>query len=418
MLKFLSLRRRLLLGVLAGLGPGLIASNAGNDAGGIATYASVGAQYGYSLLWVIVVLTFMMAMVQEMCARMGAATGDGLTDLIRAHLGIRWTLLVLIALVIANSGTIISEFAGIAAAAELFGVPRYFVVPPAAVFVWYLVVRGSYPRVEKIFLAMTLVFFAYPISAYLAQPDWGQVARGLVVPTIEWNRNYLFVMVATIGTTITPYMQLYIQSSVAEKGVTMREYGPQRLDVYLGAIFSNAISAFIIIATAAVLFGTGVALESAADAARALEPLAGPYAKILFAVGLIGASLLAAAVLPLSTTYSVCEALGLEKGVDKTVREAPVFFGLYTGLIVVGAIVALIPGLPLIDLLLIVQVINGLLLPFVLISILRLINRRTIMGSAVNGPVYNVVAWATTILITGFALTMVGSQVFGWVFGV
>ena len=416
-MKFLSLRRRLLLGVLAGLGPGLIASNAGNDAGGIATYASVGAQYGYSLLWVIVVLTFMMAMVQEMCARMGAATGDGLTDLIRAHLGIRWTLLVLIALVIANSGTIISEFAGIAAVAELFGVPRYLVVPPAAVFVWYLVVRGSYPRVEKIFLAMTLVFFAYPISAYLAGPDWGQVARGLVVPTIEWNRNYLFVMVATIGTTITPYMQLYIQSSVAEKGVTMREYGRQRWDVYLGAIFSNMISAFIIIATAAVLFGSGVVLESAADAARALEPLAGPYAKILFAIGLLGASLLAAAVLPLSTSYSVCEALGLEKGVDKTVREAPVFFGLYTGLIIVGAIVALIPGLPLIDLLLIVQVINGLLLPFVLISILRLINRRTIMGNAVNSPVYNVVAWATTILITGFALTMVGSQVAGWVFG-
>jgi Mn2+/Fe2+ NRAMP family transporter len=414
---WLRLRRRpaSLLVVLSILGPGLVAANAGNDAGGIATYASVGARYGYDLLWVMVVLTISLGVVQEMCARMGAATGEGFTDLVRAHLGVRWTFFVVGCLLVANGGTIISEFAGIAAAAELFGVPRYLAVPPAAVGVWWLVARGNYPRVERVFLAMTLVFFAYPISAVLARPDWGEAVRRTVVPTVHWDGDYLFLVVATIGTTITPYMQLYVQGSVAERGVRLRDYGPQRLEVYGGALFANLISAFIIIATAATLYAHGVyQVADAADAARALEPLAGRYASALFAVGLLGASLLAAAVLPLATAYSVSEALGFERGLDKGFREAPVFLGLYTGLVAVGALVALVPGLPLITLLLIVQVVNGLLLPVILISILRLVNRRDLMGSAVNGPVYNAVAWATTVGVSSMALLMVGSQVLAW----
>ncbi len=401
-----------LLAILSVLGPGLVAANAGNDAGGIATYASIGARYGYGLLWVMVLLTVAMGVVQEMCARMGAATGQGFTDLVRAHLGVRWTLFVVACLLVANGGTIVSEFAGIAAASELFGVPRYVAVPPAAVLIWWLVTRGSYPRVERVFLAMTFVFFAYPVSAYLAHPDWAEAARHAVVPSVEWNSQYLFLVVATIGTTITPYMQLYVQGSVAEKGVRMDDYGPQRLEVWGGSLFSNLVSGFIIIATAATLFLSGKTnVDDAADAARALAPLAGPYASALFAIGLLGASMLAAAVLPLATSYAVSEALGFERGLDKGLREAPVFFGLYTGLVAVSALVALIPGVPIITLLLVVQVVNGVLLPVILLSILRLVNRRDLMGSAANGPAYNALAWTITVVVSAMAILMVGSLV-------
>jgi Mn2+/Fe2+ NRAMP family transporter len=407
-------RLRRWLTVLSLVGPGLIAANAGNDAGGIATYASVGARYGYSLLWVMVLLTVALAVVQEMCARMGAATGEGLTDLVREHLGIRWTLLVVLCLLIANGGTIVSEFAGVGAAAELFGVPRYLAIPPAAVAVWWLVVKGSYPRVERVLLAMTLVFFAYPISAYLARPDWSAVAASAFVPTVQLEGDYLFILVALIGTTITPYMQLYVQSSVADKGVSLREYPVTRVETYAGALFSNLVSGFIIIATAATLHASGVLdVGSAADAARALEPLAGRYASGLFAVGLLGASLLAAAVLPLATAYAVSEALGFEKGIDRGFREAPVFLGLYTGLVALGALIALVPGLPLITLLLVVQVVNGLLLPVVLVSILRLVGRRDLMGPAANGPITSALAYAVTIAVSGCALAMVVGQLLG-----
>ncbi len=397
------------------LGPGLIAANAGNAAGGIAPYASVGPSYGYSLLRAMVVITVCIPVVQEMCARMGAATGKGLSDLIRERFGVRGAAFAMLTLLIANTLITISEFAGIAAASELFGVSRYITVPLAAVGVWFFTTRGSYGRVEKIFLAMTFAFLAYPIAAVMARPDWGQVAAQTVVPSFHFTSAYLLIFVGTVGTTITPYMQLYIQSSVAEKKIDMAHYGPERADAYVSAIFSDVISALIIIATAATLFvashGKGYAINSAAQAALALEPFAGKYAFILFAVGLIGASLLAAAVVPLSTSYAVCESFGFERGVSFKLHEAPIFHGIYIGMLAIGALVALIPGLPLIELLIVAQVINGVLLPILLVYILLLVNDRRIMGKHVNGPVNNTIAWGTTILLSLLSTVMIMSIV-------
>jgi len=392
-------RRPLLL--LAIFGPGLIAANAGNDAGGIATYAQAGASYGYSLLWVILIITFSLAVAQEMCARMAAVTGKGLSDLIREQFGIRWTLFATAALFVANAGTAFSEFIGIAAAMELFHVARYISVPVAAVVLWLIVVRGSYKAVERIFLLMTVAFFAYPVSAFLAGPNWLAVGKGTFVPTLRANPDYLKVLIALIGTTITPYMQVYIQSAVAEKGVTMRDYPLERADVYAGTLFGNLISFFIIVATGATLFlhGAGVRIDTAAQAARALTPLAGSGATVLFAIGLLGASLLAGAVLPLTTAYSVTEAFGFEKGISMGFREAPVFMGIFTGLIGVGALIALVPGLPVFQVLLVIQVVNGLLLPVVLIAALKLTNDRELMGEYRNGRVFNVIAVATTVFV-------------------
>ncbi len=391
------LARRFSVGPLAYLGllgPGLIAANAGNDAGGVATYASVGAEFGYSLLWVMVLITVSLALVQEMAARMGAVTGKGFSDLVREQLGVRVAAFVIGTLLVANAGLVVSEFVGIGAAAELFGISRYVAVPPMALLVWWLVTRGSYRRVEKVFLAMTFLFFAYPIAAILARPDWAEVGRQVVRPSLQLDANYITLFIAMVGTTITPYMQLYIQSSVAERGAgaSIRE---ARADAYFGAVFADLISGFIIIATGATLFVAGAHIETAADAARALRPLAGEYAQIVFGAGLFGASMLAAAVLPLATSYTVTEAFGFEKGVSRTFREAPVFLGLFTGLIVMGAAVALLPGLNVIRLLVFTQVLNGLLLPVVLVSILRLVNDRDVMGTHTNGRVYNLLAWAT-----------------------
>ncbi len=397
------------------LGPGLIAANAGNDAGGIVTYASVGAQYGYSLLWMMVVITFCMAVVQEMCARMGAATGKGLSDLIRERFGVRGAAFAMLTLLIANTLITISEFAGVAAVSDLFGIPKYITVPLAAVGVWLLVTRGSYGRVEKVFLVMTFAFFAYPIAAVLAHPDWGQVLHQTVVPSFQLNGPYLFLFVGTVGTTITPYMQLYVQSSVAEKGVDMEHYRAERADVYLGSIFSDLISAFIIIATGATVFvasqGAGVQITDAKTAALALAPFVGQYATVLFAVGLLGASLLAAAVLPLATAYSISESFGFERGVSHSFRDAPIFNGLFTGMLAFGALVALIPGLPLVQLMVLVQVINGVLLPILLVFILRLVNDRYVMGKFTNRPVQNVIAWGTTIVLSVLSVLMIASIV-------
>lgn len=405
-------RRWGLLGYLAILGPGMIAASAGNDAGGIATFASVGAEHGYRLLWILIPITISLGIVQEMCARMGAVTGKGLSDLVRERFGVRWTALIMLALLIANAGVTISEFVGIAAATELLGLPRFVSVPLTAITIWWLVVKGSYQRVERAFLMMSLVFLAYIVSAFLAKPDWPEVARGLVVPTFSFQYAYLFTMVAIVGTTISPYMQVYVQSSVVEKGVVPENYRRTKLDVWIGTVLAILVVFFIVVSTAATLHKHGIHIESAEDAARALRPLAGPYAETMFAIGLFGASMLAAGVLPLATAYSISEALGYEKGVSRTFREAPIFIGVFTFLVAVGAAIAVIPNLPLIRVLLVTQVINGLLLPIILFAVLRLVNDRELMGSYTNGPIYNLAAWATAIVVTLLSLLFIAVTLF------
>ena len=405
-------RRGRLLALLAILGPGMITANAGNDAGGIATFASVGAEFGYSLLWILIPIAISLGVVQEMCARMGAVTGKGLADLIRERFGVRWTALIMLSLLIANAGVTVSEFVGIAAAAELFGVSRFVAVPLAAILVWWLVAKGSYKKVEKAFLLMSLVFLGYIISAFLSRPAWSAVGIGLVKPTLRLEHAFIFTLVAVIGTTISPYMQVYVQSSVVEKGVTSDNYNATKTDVWVGTIFAILIVFFIIISTAATLHKAGVQIVTAADAARALRPLAGRYAESLFGLGLFGASMLAAGVLPLATAYSISEALGFEKGVSRTFREAPIFLGTFTFLVAVGAAIAVIPNLPLFRVLLVTQVINGLLLPFVLFAILKLVNNRELMGTQVNGPVYNLAAWLTAIIVTALSVLYILMTIF------
>src|SRR6266446_203826 len=400
-----------LLGWLLILGPGLIATSAGNDAGGIATYSSAGAKYGYDLIWVMVIITVSLAIVQEMCARLGAATGRGLLDLIRERFGVGWALFAIVVILIANGGVTVSEFVGIGAAMELIGISKNIAIPLTAAFLWYLVVYGNYAKVEKIFLAMTLVFFAYPIAAFMGHPNWTQVANGAFIPKLRWESDYIFIVVGLMGTTITPYMQLFQQSSLVEKGVARRHYGPERVDAYFGAVFSNLMSFFMIIATAATLFVSGhKEIQTAADAARALEPVVGNAAKTLFAIGLLGASLLAGAVLPLATSYAICEAFGEPKGVGLDFRRARVFFSLFTALIVIGAAVALIPNVPLIPMLLWIQVLNGVLLPVILVFILLLINDRLLVENLKNTHIYNVLGWGTFAMITMAVVIMIGGQ--------
>ena len=408
-------RRTGFIAYLAVIGPGMVAANAGNDAGGIATYSTAGAEFGYTLLWTFVPILVSLALVQEMCARMGVVTGKGLADLIRERFGVRWTMVFMSALLIANAGVTVSEFVGIAAATELFGVPRQVSVPLAAFSVWWLVVKGSYRRVERVFLVMSLVFLGYIVSAFMARPDWGEVARQMTRPTFNYDSHYLFTLVALIGTTISPYMQVFVQSSVVEKGIRKEDYKLVRADVWVGTMFSMSIAFFIVISTAATLNANGFTggIETAADAATALVPLAGRYAGLLFAVGLFGASMLAAGVLPLATAYSISEALGFEKGVSRSFREAPIFLGIFTFLIAVGALVAIIPGLPLMRVLVVTQFINGLLLPVMLIAVLRLAGDRNLMGDNVNGAVYNVLAWLTVLVVSGLSLLLVGKTLFG-----
>ncbi len=417
-------RRRPLVFYLGILGPGLIAANAGNDAGGIATYSNMGAQYGYNLLWVMLIIVFALATVQEMCARLGAATGKGLSDLIRENFGVRWTAFVMLALLVANSLTTISEFIGIAAAMDIFGVPPWLSAPIAAVALWFLIARGNYGRVEKIFLLMTLAFFAYIFSVFFGKPDWGQAAAHAVVPTIKADNNYVQTLMAAIGTTITPYMQLFLQSAVVEKGVTMRDYKYERAEVYFGSAFSILIATSIILACAATIFAnspvvdgvhTGHAINTAADAALALGPLLGDYAKYVFAFGLLGASLLAAGVLPLATSYSVTEAFGFENGVSRKLNEAPVFWSIFTGLIVISVGIAIIPGIlnNVVAILLVIQIINGMILPFILVAILLLINNKELMGKYTNGPIYNAIAWTTAVVVGVLSVTLLIITIFG-----
>jgi len=398
---------------LALLGPGVVAAVAGDDAGGIATYASAGASYGYTLLWAMLVVTVSLVLVQEMCARMGAVTGKGLSDLIREQFGASWSMLVMLVVLIANTGIIVSEFVGVSAAAELFGIPRWLAVPPVALLLWWSITKGSYRVVERVFLLLALVFFVYIAAAFMAEPDWGEVGASFFKPTISLDSAALQMLVALIGTTITPYMQLFVQSAVVERGVTPRDYKYTRFDTVFGAIFSDVIAAFIIIATAATLYATGnTEIESAADAAKALEPVVGQSATILFAIGLFGASMLAAGVLPLATAYSVTESLGFEKGVSLSFREAPVFMGLFTALIVIGALVAMIPGLPLFTVLILVQILNGALLPILLVFVVRLASNRDIMGEYAIGTVYKVFAWGTVVVIATAVVLMFATMIF------
>lgn len=407
-----SLSEYRLYAYLAVLGPGIIAANSGNDASGIATYSTAGAAYGYGLLWAFIPMTISLIIVQEMCVRMGVVTGQGLADLIREEFGVRWTALVMLALLIANTGVIISEFVGIAQASELFGISRYITIPLATLLIWWLVVKGTAKSVERVFLLMSLVFFTYVISAFLARPDWGQVAAGFSRPNFSGDTVYIFTLVALIGTTITPFMQVYVQSAVVEKRMDAEDLRLARADVIIGTIFACLISAFIVICTAATLNATGIyTVDSAATAAESLLPIAGEYAKYLFAVGLLGAAMLAMGVLPLATAFSLSEALGFEKGISRSFREAPIFLGIFTTLIVIGAVVAMIPGIPQIPLLLVTQCINGLLLPVILIAIVKLANNSEIMGEYKNSTAFNIAAWAITAVVGSLSVLLIGKTI-------
>jgi len=394
------------------LGPGLITGAAGDDAGGIATYATIGAQYGYDLLWVIGPITLALIIVQLQVARMGVVTGKGFAELIREEFGVKWTAFAMLVLLVANGTVTIAEFAGIAAAAELFNLPPVVVVPVMAVVVWLIVVRASYTVAEKIFILLSTALLTYVGSALLAHPNAGEIAVSLLTPSFRLDTNYLTTFVAVVGTTITPYMLFYLQSSLSDKGVGVDQYPAERTDVIFGSILTTVVALFIIVSTAATLHVEGLTVDTAADAARALEPLAGPYARILFGLGLFGASMLAASVLPLSTAYAVCGAFGWERGISRSWAEAPIFNGLYTALIALAALFVLLPGLPLIQVIVATQFLNGLLLPIVLVFVLRLVNNRALMGSYTNGRLFNILSFATTGIMIVLTLALLGFSVF------
>ena len=389
------------------LGPGVITANVDNDAGGITTYSVAGARYGYSLMWIMPLLVLALIIVQEMSARLGVVTGKGLADLIRESLGVRLTAIIIGIMVIANLANTVSEFAGVAASLEIFGVTKYLSVPVAAVVVWLLIVKANYKFVERIFLVASLIFITYIISGVLAHPSWPEVGRALVTPTIQLDAGYMTMVVTIIGTTIAPWMQFYQQASIVDKGLKITDYAYERLDVIVGSIFAVVVASFIMIACAATLYQNNVRVESAQDAALALRPLAGDYASLLFAFGLLNASVFSAAVLPLSTAYVVCEAFGWEKGVSRSFKDAPVFFGVYTALIVLGAGIILLPIKSLVDAMLSSQTLNGVLLPIILIVMLKLINDRRLMGRFKNGRLFNFVAWVTVAIVILMTVVLV-----------
>ncbi|GAB7026233.1 Nramp family divalent metal transporter [Geotalea toluenoxydans] len=391
---------------LAILGPGIITANVDNDAGGITTYSLAGAHYGYTLLWAMIPTMIALVVIQEMCARMGAVTGKGLSDLIRESFGVKVTFYVMIALLLTNMGNSVSEFAGIAASLELFGISKYVSVPISAVLVWLLVVKGSYKVVEKVFLVACMVYIAYPVAAFMAGPQWGTVLKATVVPSFRMDSGYLITLIGVVGTTIAPWMQFYQQSAVVEKGITIDQYSFSRMDVMIGCLMAIVVAFFIVVACAATINLQGLKVETAADAALALKPLVGEYASSLFAFGLFNASLFAACILPLSTSYYVCEGMGWESGIDKDFRQAPQFFWLFTIIIVISALTILLPDVPLIMIMFISQVVNGTVLPFVLIFMLLLINDKSLMGNHTNGLVFNFIAWITVVVMIGLTLLM------------
>jgi NRAMP (natural resistance-associated macrophage protein)-like metal ion transporter len=411
-------RVRLFL-ILAVLGPGFITANVDNDAGGIFTYSQAGAQYGYSLLWTMIPITLALIVVQEMCARMGAVTGKGLSDLIREEFGLRMTFIVMILLVFVNFTNVITEFTGIAGSMGLFHISKYVSVPICAVLVWALVVKGDYKKVEKIFLVASVFYIAYIIAGVLSRPDWHTaIAETVKLPprSVWGDKPYVYMTVAVIGTTIAPWMQFYLQASIVDKGVTVKQLQASRLDVIVGSIFTDVVAWFIIVACAATLYVHGIKdIPDASVAAMAMRPLAGDFAYILFAAGLFNASLFAASILPLSTAYTVCEGLGFESGLDKSWSEAPFFYWFYTLLIALGAAVVLIPRFPMIQVAILSQVLNGVLLPVVMVFMLRLINKEELMGKYVNRRWFDVAAWGTAIIVTGLSLVMVWNALRGGV---
>jgi NRAMP (natural resistance-associated macrophage protein)-like metal ion transporter len=402
-------RWRALLIFLAVAGPGIITSNVDNDAGGIATYSMAGAHFGYGLLWSLIPIMVALIIVQEMSARMGVITGKGLSDLIRERFGVKITVYLLIAIVLTNFGNVIAEFAGVASSLEIFRVPKYLSVPMSALLVWLLVVKGTYRSVEKIFLFACFFYITYIIAGALARPDWGAIGRSLVAPSFKMSSESLGMIVGLVGTTIAPWMQFYLQAAIVEKNVALKDYKLSRLDVIIGSFVVTIVAAFIILTCGATLFPAGIRVETAADAALALKPLAGEYCSALFAFGLLNASLFAASILPLSTAFVVCEGMGWETGVNKKFSEAPQFYGLYSMLIFIGAGIILIPGIPLFPVMYISQVINGLVLPVLLIFMLLLINNKKIMGEHANKRGYNIVSWATVGVLAVLSVVYLGS---------
>jgi Mn2+/Fe2+ NRAMP family transporter len=402
-----ALRRRIAV-IMAVVGPGIITSNVDNDAGGITTYTLAGAQFGYKLLWVLIPLTIALYVSEEMCARMGVITGKGLSDLIREEFGFRSTFFVMVAALLVDLGNTVAEFAGVAASMEIFGVTKYISVPIAGLLVWFLVVRGTYNSVEKVFLVACVFYVAYVLSAILAKPDWLLAAKETVVPSFSLQKDYLVMFIALVGTTVAPWQFFYLQAGFVEKRVGAKQYKHARLDVLVGSITCMAIVFFVIVCTAATLNASGMTnITTAAQAARALAPLAGKWAGYLFAFGLLNASIFAASVLPLSTAHVICEGLGFEAGIDRKVGEAPIFYGLYAGLIIAGGGIILIPHAPLLKILLLSQVANGVWLPIVLIFILLLVNRRDLMGEYVNSLSFNIVAWFFSIAMIVITLLSV-----------
>jgi Mn2+/Fe2+ NRAMP family transporter len=392
---------------LSVMGPGIITANVDNDAGGITTYSLAGSQFGYDLVWLFIPMIIALAIIQEMGVRMGVVSGKGLADLIREKVGLKLTFVMMVALLAANMGNILAEFSGIAVSSGIFGVPKVIALPVAALFVWLLVVKGTYKSVEKVFLLASLVYLSYIVAGYLSQPNWALAAHNVVVPQISLNTAYITMVIGLVGTTIAPWMMFYIQSSVVEKGITLKNLKYSKIDAILGAIVVNIVAFFIVIACAATINAHGIPVNNVADVSTALTPLAGQYASLLFAFGFLNASLFAASILPLSTAYYVCESLGFEAGVSKSFKEAPIFHGLYLGLIILAVIVIMLPNVPLLSILYLSQVANGILLPFLLILMLLIINDKSIMGEHVNSRLFNYIAWATVVIVMGLSISLV-----------
>jgi len=399
--------------ILSVIGPGFIAGNAGNDAGGIATYSIVGAREGYGLIWALLLITFALAVVQEMSSRMGVVTGKGFGDLVRERFGVRVTLAIMTLFVFANLTVTIAEFAGVAASMELFGIHKNVSVPLSAFIVWFVVVKGNFKQVERFLIVISLIYFTYVVSGFLSSPPWAEVARQIAVPRIRFDRDYFLLFITMVGTTVTPYMQFYLQSAVVDKGVRIEEYPYAKYDAYIGAFMTVFIAVFIVLCTGTMLHPHGIVVDSAEDAAKALEPLAGEFASHLFAVGLLNASFLAAFVLPLATAYGLSEAFGWESGINKTFREAPQFLGFYTAFIAIGAGVIMLPGVPLIRIMFLSQTVNGILLPIVLIIMLRLVNDREVMGEYVNSRRMNMVTWTTVAILILLTLLLLVTSLLG-----